>query len=401
MAGFFTKKQTAATGGVKASSVATCASCRLYKKCTSPKMKPTGKGKKKILIIAEAPSKEEDEKGTERHAGELLRSHLKDLGVDLTKDCWKTYAIICCPHKKEAPTRQQIVCCRPNILKAIETHKPKLIILLGGAAIESVIGTVVKKDLGGVTKWRGWTIPDRQFNCWICPTFHPSYLLKSNTSEVAELIFGQDLKRAVGMLNKHMPSERESVNVVLNTEHACTELKNLLRDEPKRAAFDYECTGLKPFAEGHKIVCCAIATSSRRVFAFLLNKKTTPLLVLFLKNKKIRKIAANLKYEEQWSRVILGTRVKGWLWDTMQASHILDNRRGINGLKFQVYVNFGLVDYDSHLSHLLKSKDHKNVNSINQIHKIDQKELLEYCGMDALLEYRLAMIQRRAFRDEN
>ena len=397
MSGFFTKKQTAATGGVKASSVASCASCKLYRKCHDPKVPVSGNGKKKILIIAEAPSREKYEKGIEGQAGELLRGHLKDLGVSLTKDCWKTYAIICCPHKKEGPTRQQIVCCRPNILKAIETYKPKLIILLGGAAIESVIGTVVKKDLGGVTKWRGWTIPDRQFNCWICPTFHPSYLLKKNTLEVAELIFKQDLKRAVDMLDKPMPTEKESVDVILNSEQACNELRNLLIDEPKRAAFDYECTGLKPFAEGHKIVCCAIATSSKRVFAFLLNKKTTPLLILFLKNKKIRKIAANLKYEEQWSRAILGTRVRGWLWDTMQASHILDNRRGINGLKFQVYVNFGLADYDSHLSHLLKSKDHKNVNSINQVHKIDQKELLEYCGMDALLEYRLAQRQRKRF----
>ena len=61
-------------------------------------------------------------------------------------------------------------------LKIIEKYKPKVIILLGGSSLLSMIGYRWKKDLGGITKWRGWTIPDRDFKAWICPTFHPSYV---------------------------------------------------------------------------------------------------------------------------------------------------------------------------------------------------------------------------------
>ena len=44
------------------------------------------------------------------------------------------------------------------------------------------------------------------------------------------------------------------------------------------------------------------------------------------------------------------------------------------------------------ISQYLKSNS-KNGNAFNQIEKIPIDDLLEYCAMDSLLEYRLAMIQ--------
>jgi hypothetical protein len=78
----------------------------------------------------------------------------------------------------------------------------------------------------------------------------------------------------------------------------------------------------------------------------------------------------------------------------MQAAHILDNRPGILGLKFQTYVNFGVVDYDSHIAPYLTSNS-KNGNAFNRVDDIPIDDLLEYCAMDSLFEYRLAEIQRR------
>ena len=37
-----------------------CGRCGLYKHCKSPKMPATGKGRKSILVVAEAPGKNED-----------------------------------------------------------------------------------------------------------------------------------------------------------------------------------------------------------------------------------------------------------------------------------------------------------------------------------------------------
>jgi len=45
----------------KGKRMAGCGRCGLYKQCISPKMKATGGGEKGILIIAEAPGRQEDE----------------------------------------------------------------------------------------------------------------------------------------------------------------------------------------------------------------------------------------------------------------------------------------------------------------------------------------------------
>ena len=74
-----------------------CDICGLYKTCQSPKMRYTGKGKMKILILTEAPGKSEDEDwqdlGYEEptqligKAGRLLRKKMGDLGIDIDEDC--------------------------------------------------------------------------------------------------------------------------------------------------------------------------------------------------------------------------------------------------------------------------------------------------------------------------
>jgi len=128
-----------------------------------------------------------------------------------------------------------------------------------------------------------------------------------------------------------------------------------------------------------------------------------PLIDLLI-NPKIGKIAQNMKYEETWSVVKLGVSVENWIWDTMQASHILDNRTGITGLKFQTYVQFGIVDYSSEVDPYIHAGDSKNANSFNKIMELISKpggkeKLLKYNGYDAINEYRLADKQRLDIED--
>jgi hypothetical protein len=116
----------------------------------------------------------------------------------------------------------------------------------------------------------------------------------------------------------------------------------------------------------------------------------------------VGKIAQNLKFEHCWSYNIFKREVQNWVWDTMQATHIMDNRPGITGLKFQAYVQFGIPDYDSEVRPYLEGDDDKNANSFNTIDKLvastaGRQKLLTYCGIDSLLEYRLAMWQMGAF----
>ena len=89
---------------------------------------------------------------------------------------------------------------------------------------------------------------------------------------------------------------------------------------------------------------------------------------------------------------VLGKGVRHWFWDTMLAAHVLDNRPGICGLKFQAFVNLGEGDWDSHLKLYLAGD---GGNGKNRIHEVDLGDLLEYCGLDSLFEHQVAQIQMK------
>src|SRR3990167_7733579 len=106
--GFFSLSSI--TSPKPSSEVAKCGLCGLAKTCKSPKMPYTGEGRKKILVVAEAPGRKEDEKGTQLigQDGQLLRQTLKQLDIDLDWDCWKTNAVICRPPNNITPKEEQI-----------------------------------------------------------------------------------------------------------------------------------------------------------------------------------------------------------------------------------------------------------------------------------------------------
>src|SRR5437879_5510271 len=88
-----------------ASLIPKCGACGLFKTCQSPKMPPSGKGRKRILICSEAPGRNEDEQGIHfvGKAGQFLEECLEECEINFRKDCWITNAIICRPPKNKLP----------------------------------------------------------------------------------------------------------------------------------------------------------------------------------------------------------------------------------------------------------------------------------------------------------
>jgi uracil-DNA glycosylase family 4 len=404
MEGFFTKKQTESKSQTKGKRLS-CESCGLYKDIVTPRMEPFGNFKKEIMTIGEAPSQKDDARGKQwqGRTGSILKGTFAEFGIDLFEDCINIYACNCRPVKQDGtdsiPTNLQIDCCRQRVLRAVEKYKPKLIILLGNSALYSIIGHRWKRDLDNIFKWRGHAIPDQDFGCWICPTFSPSYIERLDDG-VEAIIWKQDLKQAFEKLKQAFPKYKEPEIEII------TDLKQLeytvigkvkAKSPPYMIAFDYETTGLKPHAEGHRIVCCSVADSEDHVYVFEMPKSRRELkpFINLITNQQIKKVASNMKFEHVWTKVRLGVEVKGWYWDTMVCAHVIDNRPGITSLKFQTYVVFGIVDYDSEISPYLKAKDEKSGNSINNIMELltipEKKEkLLRYNGFDSINEYRLA-----------
>ncbi len=374
-----------------------CGQCGLYRNCQSPKMSPTGEGRKKILVVAEAPGKKEDEEGTQLigESGQYLRDTLADFDVDLDQDCWKTNSLLCHPEGNKLPSNPKplIEACRPNLMKTIRELNPNVIILLGGTACKSLLPVLWKDDIGQVGQWGSWRIPSQVINAWVCPTFHPAYLIRQ-PGPTLELKFRQDLERAVRLKNKpwkEVPDYKSMVEVLYRPSEAAKAIREMVRLSIKQklpTAADYETNCLKPEYDGAEIVSFSMSNGNWTISYPWVGEAIEA--TSWMWQQPVRKIASNLKFEDRWTQFFLGHRIRDWYWDTMIASHIIDNREKVSSVKFQAFVLLGVKAWNDHIEPYLKST---GTNHLNRIRELDLKELLLYGGLDSLLEFLVAKKQ--------
>ena len=388
---------------------ATCISCGRSKRVNTPKMEPYGKSND-IVFVNNSPSKEDDKKRKpwKSNTGRNFQNLLKEMDFKLYKDAVTTHAINCYTPKAET---NNILCCKPKLEKTIKKLNPKVIILLGNLPLQQVLQGKWKKGLGQnpINKWRGFQIPDRELNAYVCPIYHPGFLFHEDDEDrqtMIKRIFKQDLADAIACVNKPRPN-----NVLLNDERGIQYIQNdndfraIIRriKQSKLIAFDYETTGLKPHSEGQKLICTAVAYTGLDSAVWMNTPERNKTFKKILRDRKIKKSAHNLMFEEAWSKIHIG-KVRGWYWCTMNTHHILDQRSGITGLKFLVYTNFGVADYDSDVSPYLKSDSKKyGGNGINKIEeyikKFGEKKVMKYCALDALYGYKLTTLQIKEIND--
>ena len=396
--GFFNSSVLESTA--PASLIPKCGACGLLHKCKSPKLPVVGKGKKKILIVSEAPSKWDDDRNQLCANSDdrlPLESALKRCGLNMLRDCWVTSALICHPNG-ENPTPDQLSHCRPNLVKTIKRLNPDIIIPLGFAGVGSIIPHLWKDNIGSATRWFGMKIPSQQINSWVCPTFAPAHvhhLIKTNDkkSSVTRIHFNRHIRTAVELKGKpfdSIPDYRSKIKVVMEPKKAAAQIRKMI-SKGGMVAFDYETNRLKPDEDNARIISCSVCWKGKRTIAFPFHGEVIPAMQELL-DSDLPKIASNLKFEDRWTRKYYGHGVRNWYWDTMLAAHVLDQRPYITSIKFQSFVLLGAGSYDDHITKYFRKTDE---NGLNAIHEIDLKELLIYNGMDSLLEYEVAIKQMK------
>jgi uracil-DNA glycosylase family 4 len=383
MSGFFTSQEIASSRA-RIPLLPQCGKCGLYKKCLSPKMAPSGKGKHSIMFLGEAPGQQEDERGTQLigKTGQRLRAELKKLGLNLD-DCIKHNAASCRPPKNKIEDKH-IEFCRPLVLKAIREHKPTVIVLLGGMACKSVIQTERTDSVGSIGQWVGWTIPSHTYGAWLCPVWHPSYIERMH-NDVLDKLFSKYLRQAtaledVPITTPTLSQLKDKVEVILSPSLAQKRMRDLSRKEG-RIAFDWETTGRKPDNPKQRILSASFCHNGEDTWACLVDSDILPSLAAVLENPNLKKIAHNVKFENRWATVKVTKKSRGWHHCTMNTAHILDNRSGVTGLKFQSYVNFGIADYEQGMKQYMK----EDPEGLNRLHEAPPREMLMYNGLDSLL----------------
>lgn len=355
-------------------------------------MPVTGEGRMEILVVAEAPGEQEDKENTQLigPAGQVLREVLEGCGVDLDRDFRKTNAVRCRPPHNRKPTRIELQSCRQHVLDEIKERKPRVVLVLGQVALESLLKEHVQ-DIGPISRWRGRAIPDQVFGCWICPTFHPSYILRSREGRsirgkahpirsAEEMIFEMDIVAALEQIKVRFPTA------------PCPKIVDDWNAEPgMEIAIDYETTGIRPYAKGHRILTAAISNGKWACSAPM-DLEMARRWKKMLTSKHVGKIAHNIKFEHAWAAHCLGTETQGWVWDTFLAAHLLDNRRGACKLKHQAYITFGVPNWEQGIKDTFdEGEDGFNRASVTP-------DLLRYNALDAFYTSALAQHQRRLFR---
>ena len=176
-------------------SIVECRACGL---CAERKQAVPGVGDENAgwLFIGEGPGAEEDARGEPfvGQAGKLLDAMLAAIGLNRGEDVYIANAVKCRPPGNRTPEAAEMAACFPFLKRQITLLQPKLIVLLGRAAVSSVLG-----EDGSLASLRGKTLAfrdgDREIPVLV--TYHPAYLLR-NLPDKAKA--WEDLCRARSMM---------------------------------------------------------------------------------------------------------------------------------------------------------------------------------------------------------
>lgn len=155
-----------------------CEKCQLCKTRTNVVFSD-GIPNNKLMLIGEAPGFYEDQKGLPfvGKAGQLLDKIFASVGLSREKHVYICNTIKCRPPDNRDPQLEEKESCREYLDAQIEILKPKIILICGKVALNSML-----KTAQGITKMRGkWF--DGPNESKMMPIFHPSYLLRNDSRE--------------------------------------------------------------------------------------------------------------------------------------------------------------------------------------------------------------------------
>ena len=146
----------------------------------------TGNIDDKIILVGEAPGKNEDEKGVPfiGSAGKILDKALTESGLN-REDVYITNIVKCRPPNNRVPTEIEIDICTNAYLKnEIKLISPKIICIMGATALKSLLG------LKYLNKHRGKVLEVLSNKYFV--TYHPAATIYN--IKLKEVFF-EDIKK--------------------------------------------------------------------------------------------------------------------------------------------------------------------------------------------------------------
>ena len=158
-----------------------------------------GDSNSKIMLVGEGPGQKEDEIGKPfvGDAGLLLNKMLEAININRSK-IYITNVVNYRPPNNRKPEPSEIVRYSNFLRKHISIINPKILILMGSTAMESLFGTKVKisKERGS---WKQLIIQNKSYLTMI--TFHPAYLLRQADQKKYSWIDLKEIRKKIDKMN--------------------------------------------------------------------------------------------------------------------------------------------------------------------------------------------------------
>jgi DNA polymerase-1 len=304
------------------------------------------------MLIGEAPGAREDdiERPFAGAAGQYLDRILTEVGLPRSL-LYITNAAKCRPPQNRTPTPGELKSCRPYLNREIEIVNPEFVLLLGNAALKSVLNqSGIMSKRGTTTEWQG-----RKVFC----TIHPAAVLRNPGLENS---FKKDLMRFARLVNGESTAPITKSHLIRNSA-ALAQFLKLVSVVDTPIAFDVETGstdaevegGLHPWSPSGVIHTAAYAWTPGVAYVIALEHpgvtwdipvaRVYEALAVAFADKKM--VGHNLKFDLAWMYA-KGVKMYGH-FDTMLARHLLDEN-GPKGLKDLARMYLGAEDYEKGIS---------------------------------------------------
>ena len=158
-----------------------------------------GTSESQLMIVGEGPGQKEDELGKPfvGDAGMLLNKMLKAINIDRNK-VYITNVVNYRPPNNRKPEPAEIIRYSNFLREHISIIDPKILILMGSSAMESLFGSKIKisKERGA---WKEVIVNQKTYLTII--TFHPAYLLRQPDQKKYSWSDLKEIRKKIDELN--------------------------------------------------------------------------------------------------------------------------------------------------------------------------------------------------------
>ena len=154
-----------------------------------------GNPKSKVLLIGEAPGKNEDEQGEPfvGRSGQLLDKMLAAVDLSRQKNIYITNIVKCRPPENRDPQPDEVAACMDYLREQTRLIAPKIIVCLGRISATRIIDPNFK-----VTRQHGQWVEKNGIH--IMGTFHPAALLRNPGNKPGALMDFLSLREKIRQL---------------------------------------------------------------------------------------------------------------------------------------------------------------------------------------------------------